>query len=372
MIAAGVRGAITGFGASLLVVDDPLKDREEADSLAILDANWSWFTQVGMTRLRPDAAVLLTQTRWSDGDLVGRVLNSPGADRWTVLRLPALAEEDGDPLGRNPGEPLWPDRYGIEFLAEERELMGPRAFAALYQGDPIPAKGAVFERAWFEGRWSKLPGGLRIVQAIDSAFKDGVGNDWSVVATWGCDGRSYYLLDVRRIRVQYPELVRAIKAAAEEWSPERVLVEDKASGQSVVQTLKAETNLPVVPVPAEGSKMSRAESVTGLFEAGKVLLPPNDPAWLEPWVQEHVRFPARHDDQVDTTAHALRHLREQLGRGGGGVAGVVVFERGGFPATPDDPVERRDHRRHEVEAERAAARDEFPYDDLPWGFPTDG
>jgi predicted phage terminase large subunit-like protein len=339
VIAAGVRGAITGFGASLLVVDDPLKDREEADSAAILEANWQWWAQVAMTRIAPDAAVLLTQTRWSEGDLVGRVLNSKGADRWTVLRLPALSEGEGDPLGRPEGEPLWA-KYGRQFLSEQRESMGPRAFAALYQGDPIPAKGAVFERAWFDGRWSKLPDELRIVQAVDSAFKDGVGNDFSVIATWASDGRSYFLLDVQRGKWQYPELVRQIVTAAEEWSPERVLVEDRASGQSVVQTLKAETGLPVVPVKAEGSKVSRAESVTGLFDAGKVLLPANDPAWLEPWVQEHVKFGSGggHDDQVDTTAHALRHLRERARNGGGGVAGVLYYDAYGRLVSDSDDL----------------------------------
>jgi predicted phage terminase large subunit-like protein len=352
VIAAGVRGAITGFGASLIVVDDALKDAEEASSATILDSNWEWFTTVAMTRIAPDAAVLLTQTRWAELDLVGRVLNSNGADRWTVLRLPALSEGDDDPLGRPEGEPLWA-KYGRAFLADQRESMGPRAFAALYQGDPIPAKGAVFERAWFNGRWSKLPDELRIVQAVDSAFKDGVGNDFSVIATWASDGRSYFLLDVCRGRWQYPELVRRIKAAAEEWNPERVLIEDKASGQSVVQTLKAETGLPVVPVPAEGSKVSRAESVTGIFEAGKVLLPANDPAWLELWVQEHVKFPAAHDDQVDTSAHALRHLRERMRIGGGGVAGVLYYDAQGNlvdgdeaagsieePLTPHEAYER--------------------------------
>jgi predicted phage terminase large subunit-like protein len=164
-------------------------------------------------------------------------------------------------------------------------------------------------------------------------------------------------------------LTRRINAAAEEWSPVRVLVEDKASGQSVVQTLKAETGLPVVPVRAEGSKVSRAESVTGLFEAGKVLLPHNEPSWLEPWTQEHLRFGSggRHDDQVDTTAHALRHLRERARNTGGGVAGVIVH--GPREERADDPDERRARRAREMEADREEARMQQPNLDLPWGHP---
>jgi predicted phage terminase large subunit-like protein len=321
VIAAGVGAGITGQGADLLVLDDLLRDRADADSLAIRDSTWAWLGQVAMTRLHRGAAVVYATTRWHEDDPAGRLLDSSGGSRWTVLRLPALAVE-GDPLGRDEGEPMWPDEFGVEHFAEQRELMGPRAFAAVHQQEPTPEKGVVFERAWM-GRYSRLPDGLRIVQSVDSAFKTGVANDYSVIATWGTDRRFFYLLDVRRAKLAYPQLVQAIKEAAAEWSPERVLVEDKASGQSVVQTLKQETGLPVVPVPAEGSKISRAESVTGLFEAGKVLLPDQSPSWLHDWIEEHVKFPGgKHDDQVDTTSHALRWLRGSK-KSGGRVAGVV-------------------------------------------------
>ena len=173
-----------------------------------------------------------------------------------------------------------------------------------HQQSPTPERGAIFDRPWFCGRYSKLPDNLRVVQAVDSAFKTGVGNDFSVIATWATDRRFYYLVDVRRGRWEYPELVRQIKTAAADWSPERILVEDKASGQSVVQTLKDETGLPVVPVAAEGSKISRAESVTGLFEANKVLLPEQNPSWLSDWVEEHVKFPGgKHDDRRQGRRH---------------------------------------------------------------------
>jgi predicted phage terminase large subunit-like protein len=339
VIAAGVGAGITGQGADLMVLDDLLRDRSDADSQAVRDSTWNWLGQVAMTRIHKGAAVVYATTRWSEDDPAGRLLDSPGGSRWVVLRLPALAEED-DPLGRAEGEPLWPEEFGVEHFAEQRELMGPRPFAAVHQQSPTPEKGVIFERPWFNGRYAKLPDGLRIVQAVDSAFKDGVGNDFSVIATWGTDGRFFYLIDVRRARLQYPQLVAAIKEEAAEWPSQRVLVEDKASGQSVVQTLKQETGLPVVPVPAEGSKVSRAESVTGLFEAGKVLLPEQSPPWLHDWIEEHVKFPGgKHDDQVDTTAHALRWLRGA--KRSGGTSRLVVHDRRIAPVSSDMSLARR-------------------------------
>jgi predicted phage terminase large subunit-like protein len=322
VLAAGVGAGITGWGADLLVVDDPVKDAEEASSEAMLERIWQWWTQVALTRLMPNAAVLLTMTRWSEGDLVGRVLESENAGEWAVLALPALAEED-DALGRAEGEALWAARYDRAALDHRRVDLGARAFNALYQQRPSSATGGTFQRTWLTGRYSSLPEGCHVVQAIDSAFKTGTANDWSVIATWATDKRFYYLLDVERGKWTYPELVKGIKREAEEWSPRAIVIEDAASGQSAIQTLADETRLPVVGVTPKGSKVSRAEAVSPLFEAGRVLLPEQSPPWLEPWVEQHVGFPgARHDDMVDTTSIALERLRGTR-RSGAGVAGVV-------------------------------------------------
>jgi predicted phage terminase large subunit-like protein len=357
VIASGVHGALTGFGADLLVIDDPLKDREEADSEVIRERGWRWLTEVAFTRLHKDAVVLLGMTRWHEDDLVGRVLDASGADAWTVLSLPAIAEE-GDALGRTEGEPLWPDRYGIDALTEQRETMGSRAFTALYQQRPTPDTGATFQRQWMNGRYTRLPEGMRTVQAVDSAFKTGVANDYSVIATWATDGRFYYLIDVWRDRVEFPDLVHAIKTAADTHDPQAILIEDTAAGQSAIQALQRDTNLPIVPAPAKGSKISRAEAVSPLFEAGKILLPQQSPHWLTEWVEEHVAFPTgKHDDQVDTTSLALDRLRENH-RVGGGVAGVVTQSRADRRARRvEDDLDAKKHRRREqIEAQRGRAR----------------
>lgn len=202
VIAAGVGGGITGFGADLLVADDLVKGREEADSPAIREATWRWWTEVAQTRLQPRAVVLLTATRWHEDDVPGRVLSSPGAHRWTVLSLPALAEE-GDPLGRREGEPLWPDWFPRERLLALRAELGERAFLALYQQAPTSDAGGIFRREWLAGRWSALPPqgwAWPIVQAVDASFGKGVGSDWSAILTVGSLEGNLLVLDARRGR----------------------------------------------------------------------------------------------------------------------------------------------------------------------------
>lgn len=327
VIAAGARGGLTGHGANLLIVDDPVKDREEADSEAIRNSTWAWWTEVAQTRLMPDAVVLLVQTRWHEDDLAGRVLSSPSADEWTVLSLPALAEED-DPLGRAEGDALWSAWYPEGRLQALRSEIGERAFLALYQQRPSSEKGGIFRREWLEGRYAELSRGpTTTIQAVDSAFKTGVSHDYSVVATWATDGRFYYLVDVWRRRVEFPDLVAAIKAQASAHSPSAIVIEDTASAQSAIQQLRRETALPIIPITASGTtKVSRAEAVSPLFEAGRVLLPEQSLAWLGPWVEEHVAFPTgKHDDQVDTTAYALARLRRYGGTSAASIEGESIL-----------------------------------------------
>lgn len=185
VIADGVGGGLTGFGAHLLIVDDPVKTADEADSATTRDRHWAWFTQVAMTRLMPNSIVLLMMTRWHEDDIAGRILNSRGADGWHVLRLPAVAERD-DPLGRKEGEALWEECYPIEELPSvEKGEISSRAFAAMYQQRPTPETGFLIKRAWLEGRYTTFPQHERVTQTVDAAFKTGIANDYSVIATWG-------------------------------------------------------------------------------------------------------------------------------------------------------------------------------------------
>jgi predicted phage terminase large subunit-like protein len=319
-----------------------------------------------MTRLQPGAVALLTATRWHEDDLTGRVLSGARGSKWTVLSLPALAE-DVDPLARSAGEALWPDWFDADALAAIRVEIGARAFASLFQQQPTPDKGRIFQRAWLTGRYERIPDGARLIQTVDSAFKTGVANDWSVIATWAAAGSGFLLVDVWRQRVEFPDLVKAIKTQAKTHHPTAILIEDTAAGQSAIQVLKRETSLPIVAAPAKGSKVSRADAVSPLFESGRVFLPSPEPAWLAEWIEEHVKFDqGKHDDQVDTTSMALERLRS--GRGGAGIAGVVHHARPGdrrrelAQQSTDDALreheaaKQRRAAQRERERERAAAR----------------
>ncbi len=308
VVAAGVGGALTGFGADLLLIDDPVKGREDADSELQRERAWQWYIEVARTRLMPGGRIGLCQTRWHEDDLAGRILNGAGAAGWTVLNLPALAD-DNDPLGRVLGAPLWPAWFSRDSLLALQTELGSRAWSALYQQAPTAAEGGMFKRGWMAQRYSEPPKLLGLVLAVDSAFKTGVMNDYSAIAAWGVTPTGYYLIDAWRDRVEFHDLKRIVVASAEVHKPAAVLIEDTAAGQSVIQELKRETRLPIVPIKVTAPKETRAAAVSPLFEAGKIHLPASAP-WLDDWIEEHVAFPTgRHDDWVDTTSMALARLR---------------------------------------------------------------
>jgi predicted phage terminase large subunit-like protein len=146
------------------------------------------------------------------------------------------------------------------------------------------------------------------VQFVDTAFKTGVGSDYSVIATWATDGVDFYVLDIWRKRVEYPDLKRAITSLATVHKPRAIFIEDRASGQSVIQDLRVNTALPIIPFQVGGSKEGRADAVTSFFEAGKVVLPSSAP-WVDDFIEEHIAFPnGAHDDQVDCSSAALKEL----------------------------------------------------------------
>jgi predicted phage terminase large subunit-like protein len=324
VIAAGVLGGLTGHGAHLLVVDDPVKDREAADSAAIRESTWRWWTETALTRLQPGARVCVTGTRWHADDLLGRILNGPGANEWMVLTLPAIAEAD-DPLGRAEGEALWPEWFDLTHLETLRGQIGERAWQALYQQTPTPAEGALFKRAWLDGRYDRVPDGLKIVTAVDASFGKSVASDFSAIVTVGIDKRDFYVLHATRGRWDFNGLCRAIEREAAEWNPNgAIVVEDAAAGQSALQELKRTTGLNVVPVKPEGSKLARAEAASPAFESGRVFFPSKTSRWRDELIEEVASFPAgKHDDYTDALVYAVRRLRP-VKRTGGSVAGVVA------------------------------------------------
>jgi len=300
--AVGIGGGLTGRGFNLGIIDDPVKDEEEAASQTIRDKVWDWYQKVFRTRAEPDAAIIVVMTRWHLDDLVGRLLKQakeePASDQWTILHFPAIEE----------GKALWPERYPIEVLEKIRSSIGGRAFESLYQGDPTVAEGQIIKREWWH-YYREPPQFNRVIQSWDTAFKDKSQNDYSVCTVWGEAQNGFYLLRVWRDKVEFPELKRVALALYERDNPGVVLVEDKASGQSLVQELQRNTRIPVLPVKVDSNKVARVNSATPLIEAGKVYLPENAP-WLFDYIEELSAFPnAEHDDQVDSTTQALSYMR---------------------------------------------------------------
>jgi predicted phage terminase large subunit-like protein len=300
-IAAGVGGGITGEGADCLIVDDPVKNAEEAESQTYRDKVWAWYQTTARTRLQPNGKIIVIQTRWHQDDLSGRLMQlaatDPTADQWDVLNLPALKD----------GEALWPERYPTDVLLNIRSSIGSRSFEALYQGNPTAAEGQIFKREWWQ-YYRARPEFKRIIHSWDTAYKAKGPNDYSVLTVWGVTATGYYLLECLRERVEMPELKRMALAAYGRDKPSAVYIEDAASGQSLIQELKRETNLPIIPVKVGTDKVTRAYAVTPLIESGRVYLPEYAP-WLHDYVEELSAFPnAEHDDAVDSTTQALSQM----------------------------------------------------------------
>ena len=298
--AVGVGGGLTGRGFNIGIIDDPVKDAEEASSARVRQSVWDWYTQVFRTRAEPDAAIIIVMTRWHDDDLVGRLLKAAaaGGEQWEILHLPALDED---------GKALWPERYPEAALQDILATLGTRAFTSLYQGNPVVATGNIIKREWFQ-YYDERPPVDRIIHSWDTAFKKNQANDPSAGLSWGVTSNRIYLLDVVNERMEFPELKRLVQAMWEKDRAHAVLVEDAASGQSLVQELQRETRMPILPIKPQGDKEARVNSITPLLEAGRVFLPRSAP-WLFDYLEQLCGFPtAPHDDMVDATTQALRYL----------------------------------------------------------------
>ena len=245
-------------------------------------------------------------------DLVGHLLERD--DSWTHLTLPAIADSEeeieigpGEFHRRAPGEVLHSEREPIAALNDLRDGMGSQAFSAQYQQAPVPSGGALVQRSWFRS-YNRAPdrnSGDRVVQSWDTASKAGKTNDYSVCTTWLMRGGDYYLLDVYRQRLAFPDLRRFIVSHAEAYDATGVLIEDASSGVALIQDLQDEGKVRPIAIQPEGDKTARLEGQTPVIEAGHVLLPQEAP-WLADFLVEILAFPAgRYDDQVDSLSQFL-------------------------------------------------------------------
>lgn len=360
--------SITGYGFKILLIDDPVKNFATAHSEDARNKLWQWWTGDAFTRLEPPSLTVVVGTRWHEDDMIGRLLSKEhegNPDDWEVISFPALAEND-DVLGRSPGEPIISpiidesQEEAVQRWDEVRESVGEYAWAALYMQRPSPAQGAIFETDKFR-YWTTDPEMLidddpsvrlidpsrmshaRWIDSWDAAFKGTDSSDFVVGQRWAVDGKDRFLIEQERDRWSFTQTVERVKrwetdaVVGSNWVYEK-LIEDKANGPAIIDTLKTHVQ-GIKPITPKSSKEARARAVTPEVEAGHIYLPhPDEPGneWVRDLVSECRAFPnGANDDQVDAMTQVLNHVRSSgkasisvPGRVQGSRASAVIPKRG--------------------------------------------
>jgi predicted phage terminase large subunit-like protein len=301
--AVGIGGPTTGRGAHLFIVDDPIKDRLEADSPRMRQRVVDWFSSVASTRLYPTGAIVLMATRWHEEDLSGYCLQNMADQGWVRLRLPAIAEDADDPLGRAPGEALWPERFSTDVLARMRGIMLPRDWAALYQQRPAPAEGGRFKRDWFRRHLSK-PERLHVYMAVDWAVTPD-GGDKTAIGVWGVDTHGgLYALDWWTGQVEPDASIEQFLSMAKRWKPLAAFMASgvlrRALSPAITRAMREQQAfVPISYLSEVADKVTRSTGFAARASAGLVSFP-RGPAWAEEVISELCVFPgAKFDDSVD-------------------------------------------------------------------------
>ena len=317
VVSTGVGGSATGKGAHIAIIDDPFKNREDANSRLQRDKVWAWYQSTIRTRLAPGGGIIIIQTRWHEDDLVGRIVkemeNGTG-ETFESIVLPAIAEKN-DILGRKIGEPLWEERYGIDELENIKKAIGSREFSALYQQKPQVEDGGLFKRQYF--KYFDVKNDFIIAddknvnikdcfyfQTIDTAMSTHKNNDFTAIATFVCDREwNLYLVDLMLDRLEVPDQWNVIKQYRYKYNLRFQAIESKSSGIGIIQQAKRE-GMPLKELKADTDKMTRALNISVMFENGKVFFNKNLEKLLE-LEEQLLKFPnAVHDDAVDVCSYA--------------------------------------------------------------------
>jgi predicted phage terminase large subunit-like protein len=312
-----VGGTVTGEGADYIVTDDPL-NAVDATSEPIREAANEFVSKTLATRAnnpKRHCRIVIMQ-RLHEDDATGRVLSAKG-EQWDRLILPARFEEKHEFLSKTTlgfkdprtkeGEPLWPERFGEKELQELEATLEGDSHAQLQQS-PKPKGGSLFERNWWKRYLAPSNAVLETTMFVDCAQKPGISNDFTVIATWVRSHNGFYLIDLVREKTTAPLLEALVKERAATHKPDAIVIEDKSAGSSLIQTLLAETTLPVIAYdPGQRDKEVRATAATPTVKAGKCFLP-EQADWVEDFIKEHEKFPrVKHDDQVDTTSMMVEY-----------------------------------------------------------------
>lgn len=313
-IATSIGGTITGEGGNFLILDDPQNPAQVQGEATRRQAN-QWFDHTFATRLddKRRGVIIVVMQRLHADDLTGHLLDKGG---WERLSIPAIAERKtiyairGAEFIREAGSEMHPGREDAGLLTKARQELGSAIFAAQYQQEPVPEDGQMVRKEWLR-RYTDMPNGfLRVVQSWDTAIKAGTQHDASVCLTIGECEEGHFILDALCLRTEYPGLRRAVERMAECHTPDLILMEDKASGQSLLQDLRRHSpHLPMLGICPTVDKVTRFAAVSALIEAGKLWLPKEAP-WVAGFERELLAFPAvAHDDQVDALSQYLGWVR---------------------------------------------------------------
>lgn len=316
--ATSTGGTLTGLGADIIICDDIL-NAVDAQSETYRQSSNTWFEQSLQTRLnnKLDGRIIVVGQRLHADDITGFLINKGG---WQVLKLPAEFNEGNSFTWQNPlsqdieckainaGDALNP-REPKHLLVRLQKDLGSYAYASQYLQEPVPIGGGIVKKEWFR-RYIHLPQGMQIYQSWDTAIKTGELNDYSVCLTWGVLDNEYYLIDCFKERLVYPDLIKKAKDLQMQYDAKKILIEDKASGQQLIQDLRRSTTLPIVPVNVDKDKMVRLSQCSNHIEAGRVSLPVSA-FWLNEYEQELTSFPfSKNDDTVDATTLFLNYANK--------------------------------------------------------------
>lgn len=305
IITRGIMSGITGNSGDLIIIDDPVKNRQEADSVTYRERLWEEWQNSIKTRTQAGTKIIIIQTRWHEDDLAGRVIREES--NVEVVNIPVEAEEN-DILGRNVGDALCPEigkdnKWLQAFKASYTD--GMRAWNALFQGRPTSEEGNIFKREWWQF-YDVLPEKLPLkVISVDATFKDNADSDFVAIEVWGKLNADFYLIDMLKRRMDFPDTLKAIKAMNAKY-PDRhsILIEDKANGPAIIAMLKHEIS-GIIAIEPKGSKIARANAITGIVESGNVYLP-RYADFVSEFIEEHAAFPnGVNDDLVDSCTQFL-------------------------------------------------------------------
>lgn len=310
IISRGIMSGITGKPADYIIIDDPIKNREEADSQTIRDKIWGEWLNSVKSRLGVKAKVIVIQTRWHQQDLIGMMVdNEPNV---TYLNFPVVCEVDEDVLGRKLGDTLfaemgkdkaWWDDFRKSYLTKE----GSRAMVALYYGRPSNAEGGLFKRAWFLNNLYEGTAKVNYkVISVDATFKDSSKSDFVAIQVWGKRENGLYLIEKHKNRMGFIETLETLNQVVQRHPDyNEIAIEDKANGSAIIEVMRRKYRA-VIPVEPYGSKESRASAISPMVEAGDVHIKSEHFSLID----EAVDFPnSEHDDEVDAMSQALNRLR---------------------------------------------------------------